>query len=79
MGNIQMKNFIAFNILNCDLCKKDNSRTLHNLTQLELYDHQMLLCDPNVIRYHKPIQKCLYGHVDVGYRENIKIIENYQT
>lgn len=54
----------------CDLCKKDNSRTLHNLTQLELYDHQMLLCDPNVIRYHKPIQKCLYGQVDVGYLFN---------
>ena len=51
----------------CDLCKKDNSRTLHNLTIPEIYDHQMLLCDPNVIRYHKPIQKCLYGKVDVGY------------
>ena len=51
----------------CDLCKKDNVKTLHNLTFSELYDHQMLLCDPNVIRYHKPIQKCLYGKVDVGY------------
>ena len=30
----------------------------------------MLLCDPNVIRYHKPIQKCLYGKVDVGYLLN---------
>lgn len=53
-----------------DLCQKDNSRTTHNTTFFELYDHQMLLCDPNVIRYHKPIQKCLYGKVDVGYLFN---------
>ena len=30
----------------CDLCKKDNSRTLHDLSFDELYDYQLLLCDP---------------------------------
>ena len=30
----------------------------------------MLLCDPNTIRYHKPIRKCLYGKTDVGYLFN---------
>ena len=54
----------------CDLCKKDNSRTLHNATFQELYDHQLLLCDPNVIRYHKPIKKCLYGKEDFSYLFN---------
>ena len=49
------------------LCQKDNSLTLHNATQYELYDHQMLLCDPNRQRYHKPIRKCLYGKDDVGF------------
>ena len=49
------------------LCQKDNSRTLHNATPSELYDHEMLLCDPNRPRYHKPIRKCLYGKDDVGF------------
>ena len=49
------------------LCQKDNSRTLHNATSLELYDHQMLLCDPNAPRYSKAIRKCLYGKDDVGF------------
>ena len=51
----------------CDLCQKDNARTLHNVTTSELYDHQMLLCDPNVVTYHKPIIKCLYGKIDISY------------
>ena len=49
------------------LCQKDNSKTLHNSTSLELYDHQMLLCDPNAPRYSKAIRKCLYGKDDVGF------------
>lgn len=49
------------------LCQKDNARTLHNTTSDELYDHQMLLCDPNVLRYYKPTRKCLYGKDDVGF------------
>jgi hypothetical protein len=49
------------------LCQKDNSRTFHDITQSELYDHQMLICDPNAPRYHKPIRKCLYGKDDVGF------------
>ena len=51
----------------CDLCKKDNSRTLHDSSLEELYDYQLLLCDPNVERYHKPTKKCLYGNNDVSY------------
>ena len=54
----------------CDLCKKDNSRTLHDTSFNELYDYQLLLCDPNVERYHKPIKKCLYGNNDVSYLFN---------
>ena len=49
------------------LCEKDNARTLHNATISELYDHQMLICDPNAPRYHKPFRKCLYGKDDVGF------------
>ena len=49
------------------LCQKDNAKTLHNATDLEFYDHQMLLCDPNAPRYSKAIRKCLYGKDDVGF------------
>ena len=48
-------------------CKKDNTRTLHDVTQSENYDHQILLCDPNAPRYYKPIRKCLYGKDDVAF------------
>ena len=49
------------------LCQKDNARTLHNTTTSKLYDHQMLLCDPNSPRYSKIIRKCFYGKDDVGF------------
>ena len=51
----------------CDLCQKDNTRTFHNISSQELYDHQLLLCDPNVVRYYKPTVKCLYGKIDISY------------
>ena len=47
-----------------DECKKDNTRTHHNMTQSEIYDHQMLLCDPNIVLMNKPIKKCLYGNTN---------------
>ena len=52
-----------------DLCQKDNARTLHNVTFPELYDHQMLLCDPNVVRYLIILNNS---------GENIKITGNFQ-
>ena len=47
-----------------DECKKDNTRTHHNMTQSEIYDHQMLLCDPNLTLMNKPIKKCFYGNIN---------------
>ena len=47
-----------------DECKKDNTRTHHNLTKSEMYDHQMLLCDPNIVLMNKPVKKCLYGNIN---------------
>ena len=47
-----------------DECKKDNTRTYHNLTKSEMYDHQMLLCDPNIVLMNKPVKKCLYGNIN---------------
>ena len=47
-----------------DECKKDNTRTHHNMTESEIYDHQMLLCDPNIVQMNKPVKKCLYGNLN---------------
>ena len=47
-----------------DECKKDNTRTNHNLTKSEIYDHQMLLCDPNIVLMNKPVKKCLYNNIN---------------
>ena len=46
-----------------DYCQKDNTRTKHNLSKDQLYDHQLLLCDPNVIDSNSLIKRCLYGKI----------------
>lgn len=50
-----------------DLCIKDNSRNYHNLTEDELYDHQLILCDPNVPSLNSVIKRCLYGKIKSYY------------
>ena len=71
------KNFIRINkyfkengYITCyasEYCQKDNSRTLHNLSKEELYDHQFLLCDPNQISFNSLIKRCLYGNINSYY------------
>ena len=52
---------------NSDACQKDNIRTFHNLTENEVYDHQFLLCDPNIYSYLSPYKKCLHGKTNIEY------------
>ena len=47
-----------------DYCQKDNTRIISNLTKEELYDHQLLLCDPNEINFNSVRKRCLYGQVN---------------
>ena len=47
-----------------DYCQKDNIRNKHNLTFSELYDHQLLLCDPNVDDLNSATKRCLYGQIN---------------
>jgi hypothetical protein len=42
-------------------CDKDNTRTLHNLTNEEVYDHQFIICDPNKDNANINTIRCLYG------------------
>ena len=44
-----------------ELCNKDNTRTLHNLTTEEVYDHQFIICDPNRDNLNINTIRCLYG------------------
>ena len=50
-----------------EYCQKDNTRTNHNLTDDELYDHQLVYCDPNVISFNSIIKRCLYGNINSYY------------
>ena len=55
---------------NSDSCQKDNTRTFHNLTELEVYDHQFLLCDPNAVHYSTPYIRCLHGKMNCEHLYN---------
>ena len=47
-----------------DFCQKENTRTLHDLSKDQLYDHQLLLCDPNFAGFNTLIKRCLYGKIN---------------
>ena len=42
-------------------CDKDNTRTFHNLTTEEVYDHQFIICVPNRENTNINTIRCLYG------------------
>ena len=43
-----------------EICDKDNTRTFHNLTNEEVYDHQFIICDPNKDHFSINTIRCLY-------------------
>ena len=69
-NNILITKFLKENgFLTCycnEYCMKDNVRTYHNLSLSEAYDHQLVICDPNIDHYNKNTIKCLYGKIN-GY------------
>ena len=50
-----------------DYCSKDNTRTTHELTDDELYDHQLVYCDPNMVNFNAITKRCLYGNLNAYY------------
>ena len=50
-----------------DYCYIDNTRTYHNLTLDEMYDHLLALCDPNNDHYNSYTIRCLYGKHNIEY------------
>ena len=49
----------------------DNVRTFHNFSKEEVYDHQFVICDPNIEHYNQNSIKCLYG------KSNAEILYEY--
>ena len=64
-----------------DTCQKDGTRTYHNLTKEELFDHQLLICDPNNSDLNSLRIRCLYGNLNsyhlYGYSN--QFWRNYQN
>ena len=50
-----------------DYCDIENTRTFHNLSIEEVYDHQYLSCDPNERDVSVNIIRCLYGKQNIEY------------
>ena len=50
-----------------ELCDKDNTRTLHNFTTEEIYDHQFIICDPNRENININTIRCLYGKQNIEH------------
>ena len=44
-----------------DWCNIENTRTYHNFTHKDIYDHMFLLCDPNTEYVSIYTIRCLYG------------------
>ena len=49
-----------------DECYNDFSRTFHNFSLEEIYDHQYIICDPNYVNSHSKLS-CLYDKIHVEY------------
>ena len=58
-----------------DDCNKDNTRTHHNLSEEEIYDHQLTICDPNSEGILIPKIRCLYKNISSYYL--LKYIEQF--
>ena len=50
-----------------DYCDIDNTRTFHNFSIDEIFDHQYLCCDPNSFDISSGIIRCLYDKQNIEY------------
>ena len=53
-----------------DYCYYDNTPSYHEISQIEAYDHQMTLCDPNCGHYCSMTIRCLYGKANYEHLYN---------
>ena len=44
-----------------DMCNREPTNTMHNMTDDEISDHEMLICDPNMEHISSTSVRCLYN------------------
>ena len=50
-----------------ELCFRDISSTLHNMTYEEVGDHELIICDPNKKHANSLVKRCLYDKLATSY------------
>ena len=50
-----------------ELCFRDISITLHDMTYEELGDHELIICDPNRKHTNSLVKRCLYNKLTTSY------------
>ena len=49
-------------------CYRESVRTKHNMTQEEIYDYEMINCDPNTMNLLDLKKRCLYDKLISSYQ-----------
>ncbi len=50
-----------------DMCHREPTNTGHNMTDEEISDHEMLICDPNMKHVFSSSKRCLYNKITASY------------
>ena len=50
-----------------DMCYREPTNTFHNMTNNEISDHEMLICDPNMKDVFSTKKRCLYNKLSSEY------------
>lgn len=49
-------------------CQRDSIRSLHNFSDKEICDHEMIICDPNMMSLTTNKKRCLYNKLTSAYQ-----------
>ena len=49
-------------------CQRDSIRTFHKLSDKEICDHEMIICDPNMMSLNFDKKRCLYKKLTSAYQ-----------
>ena len=54
--------------LTIDSCQRDLIRTNHRMKLEEVCDHEMIICDPNIMHFSSIKKRCLYDKLSIDYQ-----------
>ena len=49
-------------------CQRDGIRTFHKMSEKEICDHEMIICDPNMMDLNTVKKRCLYNQLCSSYQ-----------